>query len=86
MINDSVALPISTGNKTWLLRNYSNNENDILGESHGLVVKAEDSWSRDRGFEPRPVYVLDGCKRISQLAITYTKITKIKVAEWGTPK
>ena len=32
-----------------------------LVESYGLVVKADGSWSRGRGFEPRH-HILDGCK------------------------
>jgi hypothetical protein len=52
----------------------------VVGESHGLVVKADGSWLRGRGFEPRHC-VLDGLHKNS-----YTKITTIKVAKWGTPK
>ncbi len=33
-----------------------------LGESHRIVVKADSSRSRGRGFEPRN-HKLDGCKR-----------------------
>ena len=32
---------------------------DLWGESHGLVVKAEDSWSRGCGFENGTVYWMD---------------------------
>ncbi len=37
-----------------------------LGESHGLVVKADGSRSRGRGFKPRHC-ILDGCKRCQLL-------------------
>ncbi len=48
----------------------------------GLVVRAEDSRPRGRGFESR--CILDGCK---QFASYYIKEKlKIKVAKWGTPK
>ncbi len=47
------------------------------------MVKAEDSWSRGCGFKPGTVYWMDVS---DALAITYTKIMKIKVAKWGTPK
>ncbi len=47
------------------------------------MVKADGSQSRGRGFEPRH-RILDGFKQMQ--AITYKKITKIEVAEWGTPK
>ncbi len=47
------------------------------------MVKADGSRSRGRGFKPRH-RILDGCKQC--LAITYKKVTKIKIAKWGTPK
>jgi hypothetical protein len=51
--------------------------------SHGLVVKADGSRRRGRGFKPRHT-ILDGCK---QFATYYIKEKlKIKVAKWGTPK
>jgi hypothetical protein len=59
-----------------LLSIHSNN-----GKSHGLVVKADGSWSRGRGFKPRH-RILDASYYIKP----HMKITKIKVAEWGTPK
>ncbi len=53
-----------------------------MGEKPGLVVRAEDSRPRGRGFEF--CRILDGCK---QFASYYIKEKlKIKVAKWGTPK
>jgi hypothetical protein len=46
----------------------------LLGEKPGLVVRAEGSRPRGRGFESR--CILDGCK----LAITYSMKKEIKVA------
>jgi len=62
------------------------NKNKPMARSHGLVVKAEDSWSRDCGFESR-CHILNGCKQCySYYIINCTKkITKIKIAKWGTP-
>jgi hypothetical protein len=52
------------------------------GEKPGLVVRAEGSRPRGRGFESRRI--LDGCK---QFASYYIKEKlKIKVAKWSTPK
>ena len=36
--------------------------NEWKARSHGLVVKADDSWSKGLEFEPRH-HILDGCKR-----------------------
>ncbi len=44
------------------------------------MVRAEGSRPRGRGFESRRI--LDGCKRLH----CTMRITKIKVAKWGTPK
>jgi hypothetical protein len=55
-----------------------------LARSHGLVVKGDNLQSRDCGFESR-CHKLDGCKRCYSYYII-KKITKIKVAKWGTPK
>jgi len=49
--------------------------------SHGLVVKADGSWPRGRGFKPRH-RILDGCKQFASYYIK--KNWKIKVAKWGT--
>ncbi len=38
------------------------NTDNVTARSHGLVVKADGSWSRGREFEPRH-RILDGCKR-----------------------
>ncbi len=46
---------INNYNKTYLSQS-------CFGESHGLVVKADGSRSRGRGFEPCH-RILDGCKR-----------------------
>jgi hypothetical protein len=55
----------------------------MLGEKPGLVVRAEDSSPRGRGFESRRI--LDGCKQFARYYIKEKKL-KIKVAKWGTPK
>ncbi len=55
----------------------------LLARSHGLVVKADGSWPRGRGFKPRH-RILDGCKRFASYYIK--EKLKIKVAKWGTPK
>ncbi len=52
--------------------------------SHGLVVNGDDLQSRDCGFESQR-HILDGCKRCYSYYVI-KKITKIKVAKWGTPK
>ncbi len=57
----------------------------MLGESLGLVVKADGSWSRGRGFEPGTVYCMD-VSDASYYINSHTKIMKIKVAKRGTPK
>ncbi len=51
------------------------------GEKPGLVVRAEDSRPRGRGFDSRRI--LDGCKRFASY---YKEKLEIKVAKWGTPK
>ena len=53
----------------------------ILGESHGLVVKAEDSQLSSCGFKRRRC-ILDGVREASY----YKWKNEIKVAKWGTPK
>ncbi len=53
----------------------------VMARRHGLVVKADCSCLRGRGFKPRH-RILDGCK----LFVSYVKKVKIKVAKWGTPK
>ena len=54
----------------------------LVGQKPGLVIRAEDSCPRGRGFESRRI--LDGCK---QFASYYIKEKfKIKVAKWVTPK
>ncbi len=50
---------------------------------HGLVIKADGSWPRGRGFKPRHCK-LDGCKQFSSHYIK--EKLKIMVAKWGTPK
>jgi hypothetical protein len=52
-----------------------------MARSHGLVVKADDSWSRGLSSNPDTVYWMDVSDYIQTM-----KITKIKVAKWGTPK
>jgi hypothetical protein len=37
-----------------------------------------------RSWVQTPPHIMDGCGLL--LAITYTKIMKIKIAKWGTPK
>jgi hypothetical protein len=54
----------------------------IKCEKPGLVVRAEDSRPRGRGFESRRI--LDGCKRFASYYIK--EKLKVKVAKWGTPK
>jgi hypothetical protein len=39
-----------------------------LARSHGLVVKADGSWSRGREFKPRH-RILDGCKQFASYYI-----------------
>ncbi len=39
-----------------------------MARSHGLVVKADDSWPRGRGFKSRH-RILDGCKRFASYYI-----------------
>jgi hypothetical protein len=56
----------------------------FMARSHGLVVKGDDLQSRDCGFESRR-RILDGSKRCYSYYFI-KKITKIKVAKWGTPK
>jgi hypothetical protein len=58
---------------------YINQINSLMP---GLVVRAEDSRPRGRGFESRRI--LDGCKRFASYYIK--EKLKIKVAKWGTPK
>ncbi len=53
-----------------------------LGEKPGLVVRAEDSRPRGRGFKSR--CILDGYKRFASYYIK--EKLKIKVAKCGTPK
>ncbi len=55
-----------------------------IGESCGLVVKAEDSQLSGCGFKPRR-RILDGVRKLA----SYYKLqwkNEIKVAKWGTPK
>jgi hypothetical protein len=54
-----------------------------LARSHGLVVKADGSWSRGRWFKPRHC-ILDGCKQFASYCIK--EKLKIKVAKWGAPQ
>ena len=51
-----------------------------MARCHGLVVKADGSWPRGRGFKPRH-RILYGCKQF-----TLHLQLKIKVAKWGTQK
>ncbi len=46
------------------------------------MVKADGLRSRGREFEPRTVYWMD----VSDASYYIQENTKIKVAEWGTPK
>ncbi len=52
--------------------------NSVLGESRGLVVKAEDSQLSGCWFE------LDGVSKASCYKLQWKN--EIKVAKWGTPK
>jgi hypothetical protein len=58
---------------------------DSIGESHGLVVQAYDSRSRGCGSNPSTIYWMD-VSDASYYIKPSMKITKIKVAKWGTPK
>ncbi len=53
-----------------------------LGKKPGLVVKAEGSRPRGRGF--KSCRILNGCKRFASYYIK--EKLKIKVAKWSTPK
>ncbi len=52
-----------------------------IGESRGLVIKAEDSQLSGWGFEPLR-RILDGVSKASY----YIGKKEIKVAKWDTPK
>jgi hypothetical protein len=54
-----------------------------LGESRGLVVKAEDSQLSGCGFEPWHC-ILDGVSKAGYYKLQWKNA--IKVAKWGTPK
>jgi hypothetical protein len=68
-----------------LKRNYVKKSSFFFffwGVKPGLVVRAEDSRPRGRGFES--CHILDGCERFASYYIK--EKLKIKVAKWGTPK
>ena len=54
----------------------------MWARSHGLVVKADGSRPRGRGFKPRH-RILDGCKQFD--SYNRNEKLKIKEAKWGTP-
>jgi hypothetical protein len=54
----------------------------MLGESRGLVVKADDSQLSGCGFEPWR-RILDGVSKASYYKLQWKN--EMKVAKWGTP-
>ncbi len=79
--NIPMALQLYSQHSPKYLSRYSMERTVLEGESHGLVVKGEDSQLGGCGFEPRP-RILDGVSEAS----FYNGKREIKVAKWGTPK